>query len=317
MSDFASVTARFSRHVWWIFLIAALALLWVATDRRIARVDALTNSPTWSVDAPRRDASSPTGFEKGQRKLIVPGHHHPSFWWIMEAQLSAKAGSLRLRHIDYDVQPEGRDIRRTAPYRWWLVAVGGLYGFFTGESLGYGIERGALVADPLLLALLLAAGAAYTAHRIGALAAVGFVVGGSSLFPLTANFQPGAPDPHSLAWVLALGSVLPLFASLRAPGTGAQRRVDFAIAGIFGGVGFWNDSTSQTPVLLAIFLGAIGCELIRSRGDAGRPSSAPSPWRTWALAGALMTLAANLFEFAPDHFSWSLDAVNPIHALAR
>ncbi len=315
MFDSASVTARFSRHVWWIFLIAALALQWVATDRRIERVEALTNSPSWSVDAPLRDAASPTGFEKGQRTLIVPGHHNPSFWWIMEAQSAAEHQQLRLRHVDFDRPSESREIRRTAPYRWWLTVVGWGHATFFGGSLGFGIERGALVADPLLLALLLAVGAAYTARRIGTFAAAGFVVGGISFFPLTANFQPGAPDPHSLAWVLALGSVLPLLASLRPPGTGGQRRGDFAIAGIFGGVGFWSDATSQTPVLAAIFLGAIGCELIRSRGGAGRPSSAPSPWRTWALAGAVTTLAASLFEFAPNHFSWSLDAVNPIHAV--
>ncbi len=298
-------------------MLAALALFSVATERRIERVEAITNMATWSVDAPERDPASPTGFENNQRRLVVPGHHNPSFWWIMEAQWSAEAGALRLRHIDYDAQPDGRDIRRTSLYRWWLIAAGGLYGFFNDEPLGYAIERGALFADPLLIALMLIVGAAYSARYLGGLAANGFIVGGVSLFPLAANFQPGAPDPHSLAWVLALGSVLPLVAALREAGTGMRTRRHFVLAGIFGGLGFWNDATSQAPVLLAIAAGAMGYEFVRSRGARAEVQAlAPSPWRAWGVAGALTVLAASVFEFAPDHFSWSLDAVNPVHAVA-
>lgn len=303
-------------HAWWILLLLALALFWAATVRRVERVEALTDRPTWTVDEPGRDAASPTGFAQGQRRLIVPGHHNPSFWWIMEAQLTAEEGRLRLRHIDYDAVPDGRATRRTAPYRWWLIAVGWLQSLISGEPLGYSIERGALAADPLLFALLLVLGAAYSARYIGPLAAAGFVVGGISLFPLAANFQPGAPDPRSLAWVLALASVLPLLASWRLGGDGARRRFHFALAGIFGGLGFWNDATSQAPVLIALALGGAGWEFVRSRGNSERSAMRSLPWRAWAWAGAATTLAASVFEFAPDHFSWSLDAVSPIHALA-
>ena len=306
------LVAKLATHAWWILLLAALALLWLATERRIERVEAITNSPTWSVDAPQRDATSPSGFEQGQRTLIVPGLHSPSFSWIIEAQQSVEQGAWRLRHVDYDAVPEGREIRRTAPYRWWLIAVGWLYGRIHGEPLGFAIERGALVADPILLALLLILGAIYSARYISSFAAIGFAVGGISIFPLAANFQPGAPDPHSLAWVLALGSILPLLASPQE--TGARRRAHFVVAGVFGGLGFWNDATSQGPLLLATLLGAICYELIRCRG-ADQPSPAPTNWRAWALAGALTTLGASLFEFAPNQFSWSLDFVNPLHAI--
>jgi len=307
--------AKFASHAWWILLFAALAFLWLATGRRIDRVNAITDSSTWSVDAPKRDAESPTGFEKGQRKLIVPGHHNPSFWWIMEAQQSVEQGRLRLRHIDYDAQPDGRDIHRTAPYRWWLIAVGWLHWAFNVEPLGYAIERGALIADPILLALMLIVGAAYSARCIGSFAAIGFVVGGISLFPLAANFQPGAPDPHSLAWVFALGSILPLLAASRQGGIGRGRRIHFVVAGVFGGLGLWNNAPTQAPLLLATFLGAMGYEFIHSRGTREQPAEALN-WRAWSLAGLLTTLGASIFEFAPAHFSWSLDSVNPIHAAA-
>lgn len=307
----SSLTARLAAHAWWMLLLGALGVFWLATERRIARVEALTDSPTWSVDAPQRDAFSQTGYERGQRKLIVPGHHDPSYMWIREAQLSAEQGSLRLRHIGYDAPPDGRAISRTAPYRWWLVTIGLLQGAVSGEPLGYAIERGALVADPLLFALLLTVGAAYSARFLGPLAAGGFVVGGISLFPLAVNFLPGAPDPHSLAWVLALGSILPLLAS--PPGGATSRRFHAVVAGVFGGLGLWNDATTQAPVLLAVCLGALGHEYVRTRGPGLPP--AHFSWRSWAWTGALTALAASLYEFAPDHFAWSLGSVHPLHAV--
>lgn len=301
-------------HAWWILLLGSLALLWFATSRRIDRVDAMTASPTWSVDAPKRDAASPTGYEHGQRALIVPGHHNPSFWWIMEAQRAADSGSLRLRSVDFDAWPDGRETRRTSPYRWWLVATGWLHSIAFGGPLGWSIERGALAADPLLLALMFVAGAIYIARFIGSFAAAGFVIAGISLFPLAANFQPGAPDPRSLAWVLALGSVLPLLAALRMAPEDARRKRQFIVAGVIGGLGFWNDAASQTPVLVAIVLGAACLELVRTRGAAA--GVAPLPWRAWAGAGAIAALGASVFEFAPGHLSWSLEAVSPVHAAA-
>jgi hypothetical protein len=301
--------APISSHLWWVLLIGALGTFWIAVERRIDRVEALTNSPLWSVDAPQRDGASPTGFEKGQRMLIVPGHHNPSFSWITEAQQSAQQGQLRLRHISYDSQSDGRKIRRTALYRWWLVGVGWIRQALSGEPLGYAIGRGALLADPVLFALFLIAGAAYSARYFGSLAASAFVIGAISIFPLSANFQPGAPDPHSLAWVLALASVLPLLASPER--SGSRRRVHFVIAGVFGGLGFWNDALSQGPVLVAIVLGGLAWELV----NAGR-AQAPQPWRAWALAGAATVLLASALEFLPKDFSWTaLDAVSPMHAL--
>lgn len=302
--------AQLTSHAWWILLLSALAILWLGTDRRIERVNAISDLPTWSVDAPQRDTSSPTGYELGQRSLITPGHHSPSLAWIMEAQQSVEQGAWRIRHIDYDAAPEGRAIERTAPYRWWLISVGWLYSSVQGETLGFAIERGALITDPILLALLLVFGAVYSARYIGSFAAIGFTLGGICIFPLSANFQPGAPDPHSLAWLLALGSLLPLFASPKSTRNG--RRTHFVVAGIIGGLGLWNDATSQAPLLLAVFLGAICYEVIRNRGVDQTPAS---HWRAWALAGSITTLAASLFEFAPNHLSLSLDAVHPVHAV--
>lgn len=287
-----------------------LALLWqwLATVREVARIEALTARPTWSVDAPARDAASPTGYVAGQRRLIVPGHHNATYWWIMEAQQAVAERRWRLRQISHDTGPDARDPGRTAPYRSWLIAVGWAWSVWEGVPLGHAIERGALIADPLLLSLLLIGGGLFCARRLGAVAAAAFVVGAVALFPLAANFRPGAPDSHALAWVLAVGSILPLLVP-RSGGTERQLRGCFALAGFMGGLGFWNDAPTQMIALLAVSLAGLGAEWLRPVGEAR------SPWRLWAGVGAVTSLAAAAFEFAPGHFTWSLAAVHPVHAL--
>lgn len=298
-------------HAWWMLLLTLLALQAVATLRRVERVERLTALPPWSVDAPARDTTSPTGLAHGQRRLIVPGHHQPSYWWITEAQQAVEHGRLRVRTVGYDAAPDGREIRRTVPYRAWLVATGWIHATLAGGRPGPAIERAVLWADPLLLALLLAGGAAYAARYLGPAAAAGLVLAGGALFPLAANFPPGAPDPRALAWVLALGSVLPLLVPGRVGVL--RRRIHFAVAGVAGGLGMWNDAPTQAPLLLALALGGVGCELIRGRA-AGATAPDPLPWRTWAGVGAAVTLLASGFEYGAEAFTGPLEAVHAAHA---
>ncbi|WP_221029260.1 hypothetical protein [Actomonas aquatica] len=290
------------RHAWWIALIGALLVQWMGTLRGIARVEALSAMPTWSVDAPAVVEDSPTGYTKGQRRLIVPGHHNPSFWWITEAQQAAAEGVWRLRSVDYDAAPDGRTIQRTSPYRWWLIVVGWGRSVVTGEPLGAAIEGGALVADPLLLSLLLVGGVIYTVRRVGSVAGAMVAVGGVALFPLAAGFQAGAPDAHALGWVLAVGSVWPLVLG--------RGRMDFAVAGVLGGIGFWNNAGVQAPLLVALAVGALLRSWLRPEDVAA------SAWRSWAASGAVVTLAASVCEFGLGAEGGSLAAVHPVHAVA-
>ncbi len=289
-------------HAWWgLLLVALLVQVW-AMSRRIDRVQALSDRPTWSVDAPARSAESATGWERGQRRQIVPGLHSPSFWWIREAQAAAAEGRWRVRHIEHDAVPDGRETSRTSPYRWWLTAVGAGTSLVTGESLGAGIETGARVADPLLWLLLTAAGTVFCAWRWGGAAAAGFAAGATMLFPLAAGFQPGAPDPHALSWVLATASGLVLLAA-------EGRRTLWVVAGLLGGVGLWNDAVAQMAVLLGITLGGLGGEVLQ-------PRDAPvGAWRWWSVAGAATTVLASLGEFGAAGMLTSMTAVSPLHAL--
>ncbi len=287
--------SKFPRHAWWILLLAALALLWTASNRRSDRVIALSDMPTWSADAPKRDIDTRTGYEKDQRYLVVPGHHNSSFAWITEAQESSADNSS----LD--------DSTRTSLYRYWLRFCGRIHNLTNDGSLGYSIGQATLFADPLLLTFLLLGGSLYCARFIGSFAASGFVIAGACLFPLSSNFQPGAPDSHSLAWVLALGSVLPLLISKAK--ANASLKGHFILAGVFGGLGFWNDTDTQSSLFLAIGAAAIAYTFIRESS-----SDTPLPWRTWAWAGSIITLIACVIEGAA--LNWELDALSPVYAIA-
>ncbi len=282
-------------------LLVVLGTQLLATSWRVDRVEAVSARSTWSVDAPARDATSLTGYAGGQRRLIVPGHHNPSFWWITEAQIAAAEGRWRLRHVDYDASPEGRKMLRTSPYRWWLIGVGWGRRVITGEPLGLAIENGALWADPLLLGLVLIGGTWFCARCMGSTSGLMLAVGGGALFPLAAGFQPGAPDSHALAWVLALGSVLPLLV-----GGG---RWAYVWAGALGGVGFWNSAETQTPLLALIGLGALGMVWLSEREA---PAGA---WRCWAGVGAIVILAASVFEFGWSDLWAATRPVSPLQAV--
>lgn len=300
------LSSKVLQQSWWGFLIVALVFHWIATERRVDRIEAISAIPTWSVSEPKVDEGSHTGWAKGQRSLIIAGHHNVSFNWIREAQLSVQDGKWRLREVDYDTYPEGRKLSSTSVYRWWLVSVGWVRSVVNGESIGLAIERGSLYADPVLFALLVIAGTLYCARSLNSLVGLGFVSGCMCVFPLSANFQAGAPDSHSLSWVLAVGSVLPLFVpSFRQR---SKAGIHFVVAGVLGGIAFWNDAESQLPLLLAVSLGGLLWELV-TKGKSG------VAWRYWAMPGAIVIVVSSIFEFAPSHFSWSLDAVNPLHAL--
>ncbi len=303
------MTRLFSKiipHAWWILLLVTLIVHWIASERRIDRVEAISSMPTWSVSEPEESDSSQTGWAKGQRSLIVAGHHNVSFNWIRESQLSVEEGKWRLREINYDTYPEGRKISRTSVYRWWIVSVGWVRSTLTGESIGLGIERGTLYADPVLFSLLIIAGTLYCARSLNTSAGLGFVFGCLCIFPLSGSFQPGAPDSHSLSWVLAVGSVLPFFVAAFRPQS--KIGIHLVVAGAFSGVAFWNDAESQLPLLLAIAIGGLSWEFV-AKGRSG------VVWRYWAVPAAVVIVVASIFEFAPNHFSWSLDAVSPLHAL--
>src|SRR5471030_1697081 len=119
-------------------------------------------------------------------------------------------GELRVRHVDYENAPRGREVTSPSPYRWWLGLVAYLDHSLSGRPLGMSVERAALYADPLLQAILVLGASAFVAWRFGGFAAALVSLGLVGLFPFSSGFLPGMPDDQGLAQILALGSLLAL-----------------------------------------------------------------------------------------------------------
>ena len=304
---------RFPRHVWLLAPALAIVLsLWI-TVSRVERIEQLTQLPFWSVDPPARDARSPTGYANGRRTLLIPEHSNESYQWILQTQLVLATGEWRVRRVDYDNAPWGRDVRQPSNYRGWLAAVAWADHLLSGRPLPLAAERAALWSDPLLQLILLLGATGLTALAFGRWAAACVALGTVALFPLGGAFLAGAPDRQALALLCVTMTVLPLVGVVHAGALWSPRRkrVWFLLSAISGAIGLWTNADLQWPVLAGIVVGA-GIAAWLSRGREGRAL----PWRWWGLVGCAATLLTYSAENYPDRIGWDFGPHHPVFALA-
>jgi uncharacterized membrane protein YhaH (DUF805 family) len=328
-----SPTSRFSAHAWLLVLLCACGFLVWVNCQRAQRVDYVTNT---DHEAAVVDATSPTGYAGGKRWLIVPEHNNRSYQWIAETQQMLAMSEWRVRHVDYENAPLGRDVYSASPYRWLLGLVAWVEHLASGRPLGFSVERAALWADPLLHLLLLAGATIYVARKLGSTAAILLALGLAMLYPFAGGFLPGVPDDHGLARVCAFWSVLPLLvwtggtlrattkqnkseaAAVEAAHASRRAHQSFFIAGVAGGLGLWIGTSIQVAVLVGLVFGGLLAAWIRAKDTHANPKnpSEPMPWRTWALAGASTCLIAYLIEYFPGHMDFQLQTNHPVYGVA-
>ena len=277
----------------------ALGFFAVTTTQRVRRVEYVSQV-----------AGGPASPDAGWRpRLIVPGHHNESFEWLDQTRLMFARSEWRVRHIDFENAPDGREVYSASPYRWWLGLVAGLRHAMSGSPLGPSVEWAALYADPILLVLLGVSTAVFVAWRFGALAAALVSAALATLFPFASSFLPGIPDDHGLSQAIALWCVLPLLAGTSPGVDSARARRWFAAAGAAGAIGLWVNASLEAPLLAGVALGGLLSAVV------ARDISLP--WRAWSVAGAVTCLAAYAAEFFPSHMgAWELHAIHPLLGVA-
>lgn len=287
---------------WWPLVPLAAALFLVAADygriQHIERVNAVGREQSSEKNAATR------------HWLIVPEHNARSYQWLAETEQMLTRGEARVRRVDYENAPLGREVHAPSPYRWWLGGITGLLHASGHRSTSSAaLETAALIAEPLLHLLALAGGTLFVARRFGARAAMIFSVGLAAMFPLASEFLPGVPDDRGLAVLCAGASVLLLL-----DGVQHRRATAFIFSGVAGGLGLWVGLGTQVPILIALALGG-GVVVVREkfRGSAQPP---PLPWNTWALAGAATSFVAYLVEYFPEGLELRLQVNHPLYAVA-
>ena len=323
---------RLPARAWMLIPLCACGLLAWVNYQRVQRVEYVTNTDHEEAVV---DAASPTGYAGGKRWLIVPEHNNRSYQWIAETQQMLARHEWRVRHVDYENAPVGREVHSASPYRWWLGLIAWCDHAVSGRPLGLSVERAALYADPVLQLLVLLGTTVFVARRFGAWPAALLSAGWATLFPLAAAFLPGVPEQYGLTLTCALWSVLPLLAAgggavgaiaqtkdktAASEAARASRQASrcFFLAGVAGGCGLWVSAADQLPVVAGIALGAVLAALV-SRGGAKTNAtevSATPPWRSWALGGTITCLLAYLIEYFPDHMDLRLQVNHPLYGVA-
>jgi len=313
---------------WIAALIVALTFIGLDSSSRIAHLEMLRHVPGTLVSAPAVDLRSPTGYESGLREAVLPLQAIDGYHWIMQTQQMFATGDLRIRHVDYDNSPDGREVHWASPFRWWIGLLAWIEHQITGHPIGLCVESAGLYANPALLALFLIVLVPLAARRIGSVPAAWLAVSIIGAIPLADYFQTGNPDHHGLAAACALVTVLGIafagggitssgesYATASAPPLERARRW-FRISGVAGGCGLWISSASQAPVLVALGIGSLWAAFgYIAKTDETR-MHAPDLWRTWGRWGAATSVIAYLIEYLPSHFGWRLEVNHPLYALA-
>lgn len=303
------------RHLSWLAVLAGvIVFIGIDASRRSAHIRELTARYGVAVDAPAVDPSSLTGYAHGVRSLVLPSRGMDGYHWIMQTQQAVAHGEWRVRHVDYDGGPSGREVHWAMPFRLYVTLLAWCDHALRGAPWGVAVEHAAVWSGPLLLILALAVGVPWMARRFSATATVLCALGAVAAFPFYVDFVAGYTDHHGLVNLCALVCVLALVAS-GTDLTRAKRRV--VASGIAGGLGLWISTATQVPVLIGIGLGAV-LLLWRERRlpTPSLWSTSPELFRRWGIAGAATAVLAYAAEYFPAEMSLRLEVNHPLYALA-
>lgn len=290
-------------------------VLWDATVRA-RHVLAVTASYGVTVDHPASAPESPAGYADGRRSLVMPLGAADTAHWIMQTQAMIATGEWRIRRVDYDNAPDGREVHWAAPFHWWLAGLAWIDHGLSGRPPGQSVERAVIYSGPVMLGLLLAGLASFLWRRFSVLAAALGALGLVAVYPFYLDFAAGYADHHGLVNICGLLTVLFLAAGAGEETSAGARRW-FALSGLAGGTGLWISAATQAPVLLGLGLGVLAAGGL-ARGAAARPAwlNEPGLFRFWGLVGGGVSIAAWLLEYFPDHLGLRLEVNHPLHAAA-
>jgi hypothetical protein len=294
--------------------LLVLALAWIAWDTVIRAGHALALSADYgvAVDAPPFDPASSTGYADGRRSLLLPTGAADGAHWAMQTQSQLARGDLRVRFVDYDNAPHGREVHWASPLRGWLTVLAGIDLALGNGPLGVAVERAALWSGPLMLALALPLLFFWTRRALSPAAAALLPLMAIAFHPFAIDFLAGRADHHGIANLAALICVL-AFALGDLKPSSASHRLSAAAAGI----GLWISAVTLVPVLIGLGLGVVAAAYAVRRSQNAPPSLVnPDRLRAWATTGALVSVGAYLLETVPGPFPLRLEVNHPWYALA-
>ena len=333
------------KYLWVVGVALALAFLGVDSYSRLVGIWQTSEISMANLPLPLPDPSSLTGYYGNQHVQVMPALGTDGYHWILQTEqmLHAPDGpnaGWRVRHVDYDGLPGGREVHWSSSLHWLVAALAWTDHILLREPMGAALEHTEPWANTFVLCLLIIFVPWVVSRRMGAVAAGLLALCFVTVYPYYEFSFVGYFDHHGLAASSDLLMVLFLVAGgagwLRAekvlperlaPGERAlwdwlpeRRRAKgwFIASGIAGGVGLWVSAASVVPPMFGIGVAAlIGTGMMgRMSGPKTVYRAEPGLWRIWGIAGAATSLFFYLVEYFPSHFSWRLEVNHPLYALA-
>jgi hypothetical protein len=322
-------SSRARGRVWPWIVSVVIAMGFFAADtgirlRSIAWMQGELGGP------PPVDPASRTGYAGGQRGLILPVAGRDGYHWIIQTQQMLAGEGLRIRRVQYDNAPGGREVHWSSAFRWWLAGLAGVHHAATGVPIGLSVERVAAVANPALFVLFTLLFTVVIARTMGAFPAAGFAAACVAVSPYVEAFVAGNVDHHGIAVAACLATVLFLLIPSGgwrrdAPPQGSLAGEDrppvaarhwFVASGVAGGIGLWISAATIAPVLIALGLGAVlAAAWVRRRPGGGEHPADLSLWRVWGIAGGTTSMVLYLVEYFPSAMGMRLEVNHPLYAL--
>ncbi len=334
MNFAAALRKIFPPRLWFLALLAALAF--IATDTVVHLTTTRDLTANHANQQPLIDPGSPSGLANNQHTLILPYSGMDTYHWVMQTQEMLAGGGWRIRHVDYDNAPAGREVHWSSLMRWWLGALAAIDHAYTAIPLAQAVEDSAPVGSVLMVVLILVVMTPLFARRLGSVPAALLAFGTFATGPLYESYMVGRTDHHAIVALVGLLTVLCLVGgaagwvrtdagddvdesllSIWLPDRPQARRW-FIASGIIGGIGLWVSAAS-----VALMLAFTGVGALLATGWLGRGASAkdvfrpdPSLWRIWGWSGAATSLLCYFLEYFPSHFGLRLEVNHPLYALA-
>jgi hypothetical protein len=248
--------------------------------------------------------------------------------WNRYAEELGHSGRYRLRFTTFDNAPDGREVHWNSAFAWYLRGLGELRRAVTGGPLRHAIFRMSIWANPILLAIALAAFTPFAAWRFGPLCGAVIAIGMVSVPTFYEGFMPAYPDHHGVISFELLGMVLGIawagvgwVKTSDSPDFGAamsleQAKHGMTFSAICGACGLWWSAISTAIVMITVGVSAVMTAWCFRRRGPDDPVFHASLWKRWAVCGASASFALWLLEYFPNHMSMQLEVNHPLYSLA-
>ncbi|MDQ8203509.1 hypothetical protein [Pelagicoccus sp. SDUM812003] len=291
----------------WIQTLCAAAML--LTLMLMLRVD--HSHLRWASDLslegnppPELDASSPTGYQFGQRHFLGVTNRGETYRWIAYAQELLQEGLLSSDPYLGDSAQDGRPQLMPRLYAFWLASIAWIIHLMTDHSLGIAVERAALWEPLIAHGMAFIGLSAFVWKRYGAIFATAAGLFFALFPPFSAQFIPGSLSPEIGAFLLAslaLAQLIPTKDSTQPPKPGPLNALAIALS-------LWLDPAIGFSVLLVI-VAAKAVDLLATK--------TPRPFWGWTLCGVGLSLLACLIDANPlESSAGELRYLHPVYPLA-